>query len=422
MAHGCSGSNGCHSVPSSPRFAWRCSLSIPASTPPTQAPVPTKSEEIHGKNDLGGFLTALYTPRPIPGTWDAFPAIDRQTPVWQQRDGTSYRKVGDRPTGQCGTQHGGLRVDRLLIAGVDSVVGANLAAWWGGRRPVTGLCWQHPLAIDGCEIEGPASPLQSAASRLLASQPDWVVFCGPGAVSSWNEQRPDWNSCDWSRAAAAWAEAAREWGAEFTLISSDAVFTGPWMFHRETGTCFCDSPEARLLRQTEQAVLTANPQALVVRTNAFGWAPLTELAGLPEQVIETLTNDGQLRLDCQRHATPILVTELAGVLEEAHLKKLAGIHHIGGGERVNPFRFACLLADQFGLPLAGLNAHDLGANGRREFGGGETSLQSRRIRKTLNVPLPLIREGVVQLHDQHASGYRDRFQSESFTLIPARAA
>jgi dTDP-4-dehydrorhamnose reductase len=354
--------------------------------------------------------------------WDSFPGIDRQTPVWQQREWTSYRIEGDRPADQCDTQHGGLRVDRLLIAGVDSVVGANLAVLWGGRRPVTGLCWQHPLAIEGCEVEGPTSPLQPAAARMLASQPDWVVFCGPGSVSSWNEQRPDWSSCDWPRAAAEWAEAAREWGAEFTLISSDAVFTGPWMFHRETGACFCDSAEARLLRQTEQAVLTANPQALVVRTNAFGWAPLPELAGLPEQIVDTLTNDGHLRLDCQRHATPILVTDLAGVLEEAHVKKLAGIHHIGGGERVNPFRFACLLADQFGLPLAGLNAHDLGANGRREFGGGETSLQSRRIRKTLNVPLPLIREAVAQLHDQHVSGYRDRFQSESFTLVPARAA
>ena len=185
-------------------------------------------------------------------------------------------------------------MDRLLIAGVDSVVGANLAAWWGGRRPVTGLGWQHALAIEGCEIEGPVSPLEPPTPKMLASQPDWVVFCGPGAVSSWNEQRPDWNSCDWSRAAAQWAEAARDWGAEFTLLSSDAVFTGPWMFHRETGTCFCDSPEARLLRQTEQAVLTANPHSLIVRTNAFGWAPLPELAGLPEQVLETLTNDGEL--------------------------------------------------------------------------------------------------------------------------------
>jgi len=315
-----------------------------------------------------------------------------------------------------------LRVDRLLIAGVDTVVGANLAAAWGGRRQVTGLCWEHSLSVEGCNIEGPASPEHPPTSRLLGSQPDWVVFCGPSAVSSWNEQRPDWNSCDWARAAAQWAEAARDWGAEFTLISSDAVFTGPWMFHRETGNCFCDSHEARLLRQTEQAVLDANPQSLIVRTNAYGWAPLPELAGLPELVVETLSNEGELRLDCQRHATPLLVADLAVVLDEAQQRKLAGVYHIGGGERVNPFRFACLLADQFGLPLAGLNAHELGANGRREFGGGETSLQSRRIRKTLNVPLPLIREGIAQLHEQHVSGYRDRFSHEALELIPARAA
>ncbi|MFM8223032.1 MAG: hypothetical protein ACKOJF_29335, partial [Planctomycetaceae bacterium] len=109
-------------------------------------------------------------------------------------------------------------------------------------------------------------------------------------------------------------------------------------FHRENGTCFCDSPQAVGYRQMEQAVLEANPQSLVVRTQAFGWSQVPGRTGLPERVVETLVAGGAVRLDCQRHATPILATDLADVLELARQKSLSGVYHVGGGERVSPFR------------------------------------------------------------------------------------
>ncbi len=313
-------------------------------------------------------------------------------------------------------------MDKLLIAGVDTVVGANLAAWLGGRYQVAGLSWESSLSIEGCEIELCRSSRDNPAAWLSNGQPDWIVFCGPGAESSWDEESSFSTRSDWQEIAATWARAAKEWNAEFTLVSSDAVFTGPWMFHRETGSCFCDTPTARLLRNIEQSVIEANPQALIVRTNAFGWSPVEHRPGLAERIVETLANGQELRLDCLRHATPILATDLADVLDEARQQKLAGIYHVGGGERINPFRFACLLADQFGLSLSGLEACDTTLGERREYGAGETSLQSRRIRKTLDVALPLIREGIARLHEQHVSGYRDRFSVETSSLMETSRA
>ncbi|MCY2967942.1 MAG: sugar nucleotide-binding protein [Planctomycetota bacterium] len=313
-------------------------------------------------------------------------------------------------------------MDKLLIAGVDTVVGANLAAWLGGRYEVTGLSWESSLSIEGCEIELCRSGRDNPAAWLSNGQPDWIVFCGPGAESSWDEEPSLSTRADWQGIAGTWARAAKEWNAEFTLVSSDAVFTGPWMFHRENGSCFCDTPTARLLRNIEQSVIEANPQALIVRTNAFGWSPREDRPGLAERIVETLANGQELRLDCLRHATPILATDLADVLDEARQQKLAGIYHVGGGERINPFRFACLLADQFGLSLSGLEACDTTLGERRDYGAGETSLQSRRIRKTLEVALPLIREGIARLHEQHVSGYRDRFSGETSSLMETSRA
>jgi len=302
-------------------------------------------------------------------------------------------------------------VDKLLIVGVDTIAGGNLAAWLAPRYQIVGLSLQGPLSIAGCETAACDAGSPDAPRQWVASErPQRIVYCGPGAVSTWSPC-PAQPRSEAVHVAGAWARAAKEFGCEFTLISSDAVFTGPWMFHREGGVCNCESPAARILKMIEDEVVEACPETLLVRTNVYGWSPLSGASGLVEQVLHAAEEAESLSLDCMRHATPILATDFAEVLERAWHHNLQGLHHLGGGERINPFRFACLLADQFGLPMSSFDAVETPLERRREFGAGETSLQNRKIRKALDVALPLVREGLSRLYEQHVSGYRDRFGS-----------
>jgi dTDP-4-dehydrorhamnose reductase len=301
-------------------------------------------------------------------------------------------------------------VDKLLVAGIDTIVGANLAAWLAHRYQVIGLSWGEAISIAGCEtaVCNPDS-LEAARNWVASERPQWTIHCGTPAESVWNIPSPPLPRPEAVPVTGAWARAAHELGSEFCLISSDAIFTGPWMFHRENGTCFCDSTPSRILRLLESEVLAANPDALVTRTNVFGWSPAAAAPGLVDTIVNVLEDGRALALDCMRHATPILATDFAEVLDRAFQQKLRGIHHLAGAERINPFRFACLLADQFGLPMSNLSAIETPFEKQREYGAGETSLQTRRIRRALETPLPLVREGLARLYDQHASGYRDRF-------------
>lgn len=301
-------------------------------------------------------------------------------------------------------------MDKLLVAGIDTILGANLAAWLAQRFQVVGLSWGEPLSIAGCETATCEADSTDAPRKWIAAErPQWVVYCGPGAHSTWNLPAAPPPHADSVPVAGAWARAAQEFGCEFTVISSDAVFTGPWMFHRENGVCHCESTPARILRMIEKEATDVNPQTLLVRTNVFGFAPTSESSGLVETVLNAVTEGQSLALDCMRYATPILAADFAEILDRAYQAKLRGLHHLSGGERINPFRFACLLADQFGLPMSSLEAIETPLEQRRDFGAGETSLQSRRIRKALEVSLPLVREGLARLYEQHVSGYRDRF-------------
>jgi dTDP-4-dehydrorhamnose reductase len=161
---------------------------------------------------------------------------------------------------------------------------------------------------------------------------------------------------------------------------------------------------------TEKEVTDVFANALVIRTNVFGWSPEPTSPGLVETVLRAAEEGQPLALDCLRYATPILATDLAEVLDRSYQSRLHGIHHLAGSERISPFRFACLLADQFGMPMSSLEAIETPLESRRgEYGAGETSLQSRRIKKALDVSLPMVRDGLERLYEQHVSGYRDRF-------------
>lgn len=305
-------------------------------------------------------------------------------------------------------------MDTILVVGIETVVGANLAAHFADKFPVTGLSLSRPITIEGCETAVCSSDAAAEADHWLSSiNPDVVVHCGPESRSAWEPCVGEFLSEQAHAKAGAWASAARRHGSGFTLLSSDAVFTGPWMFHDETSTSFCDSREAALVRASEQRVQENCPAALIVRTNAFGWSPTGETDGWVESILGSI--EAQRIVDCDwvRHATPLLASDLADILERAWQEQLDGVHHVAGAERVNPLQFAQRLADQFELPWLAVRRDKPLTERASGFGAGETSLQTKKVRKALCVAMPMLSEGLARLRAQQVNGFRDRFGCET---------
>jgi dTDP-4-dehydrorhamnose reductase len=296
----------------------------------------------------------------------------------------------------------------VLLVGADSVVGSNIAAEFAQTHQVVALTDNARVSIDGCEMS--ATRTCSDPHEWLADvQPDAVVHCGPAARSTWDTTGDHPLNEDVITDASRWAEASSSADCHLTFLSSDAVYTGPWMFHDEESECYCPSPEAKLIRQTEVQVLSGCPNALIIRTNAYGWAPAGAANGWIEQILIDLDRRSLQDYDYIRHATPILATDLADILLRAIDENLTGLHHVAGAERVNPLQFAQRLADQFDLPwLSVRRAEEPLDEPATGFGAGETSLQTKKIRKALCVAMPMLSEGLRRLRDQQAAGFHDQ--------------
>jgi dTDP-4-dehydrorhamnose reductase len=301
---------------------------------------------------------------------------------------------------------GGMNVERLLIVAIDTVVGANLAAQLADKFHVTGLSTGEEISIEGCETAtAPIADVHSARQAIAQNRPDRIVLCQAAGDSSWHSAGTPSVRSD---ATLAWIEAARATGKRFTFISSDAVFTGPWMFHTESCDSFCPAREAQTLRTMEEAALKDPANSLVIRTHPYGWSPRLE-GGWIDGVLAALESDQPPIFDCVAHATPILATDLAEVLVAAWNAGLTGTYHIAGAERTNPHRFACALARVFDLgppQIAPLTPTESVPTG---FARGEASLHTRSIRRALGIGLPMLVDGLERLRAQHDQGFDHRF-------------
>jgi dTDP-4-dehydrorhamnose reductase len=210
-----------------------------------------------------------------------------------------------------------------------------------------------------------------------------------------------------------WARATVGTKTHLIVISSDAVFHGPWMFHEENCSGVCQSAPAVAIRRMEEQVKRLCPGALIVRTNAFGWSPLPA-GGWLESLLEQISEESPLRAVSDNYATPIEASLLAGILIELWDRKLEGVYHVGGSERVNFVHFAHRLAQEFQLPRPRFQpSRGQDSEASHEFGQGETSLNSGKVRRAVGTPLPMLSESLTQLRELSESGDRHALQADS---------
>src|SRR5262245_35957598 len=111
------------------------------------------------------------------------------------------------------------RVDTILVAGVDTVVGANLAAVLAETHRVVGLS-ASPVSIAECETTV-CLPIDSAGIKewIGLLNPSHVVCCGSAARSCWEMGSEETLPTHTVAHAEAWAQAAARSGARLTLVS-----------------------------------------------------------------------------------------------------------------------------------------------------------------------------------------------------------
>ena len=116
-----------------------------------------------------------------------------------------------------------------------------------------------------------------------------------------------------------------------TVLSTDAVFTGPRIFHDEFSVSTASHSIALAARRIKRTVEEGG--GLVVRTHAYGWGAIESEPSFAEKVWQALSEGRASLVDPHRSATPILATDLAELLDRAYQRGLRGLYHLAGAAR-----------------------------------------------------------------------------------------
>lgn len=195
------------------------------------------------------------------------------------------------------------------------------------------------------------------------------------------------------------ARVTKALGIPLVHISTDHLFDGSEAILSEASILNAVNVYGQTKGLAENAVLKINPNALLIRTNFYGWGT-SYRQSFSDQIIESLRHNEVINLFDDVYYTPILAENLINVTHELIDKKAFGIYNVVSDDRISKYDFGVLIAEQFGLNKSLIHKTTLKSQWNLVNRPGDMSLSNKKIRDLLGRKLGTVKQHVEQLFHQ----------------------
>ncbi len=198
----------------------------------------------------------------------------------------------------------------------------------------------------------------------------------------------------------------------FVHISTDHLFDGTKSFQTEEDTISPLNVYGKSKAKGEQEVLKNNNEALIIRTNFFGWGT-SYRQSFSDFIIYSLRQEKKITLFEDVYYTPILIQTLIDQIQLLIKDKIKGIINIVSDERISKYDFGVLVAELFGLNKNLIEKGSIKNNKSLIQRPRDMSLSNFKIKniiKTLN--FPSLNEQLGILHDYEKSSQISEMQDK----------
>lgn len=229
------------------------------------------------------------------------------------------------------------------------MLGLNLSLLFSRKHELTGLVNQRVLKN---------TPFTTAQTNLVDRKslfhvvdqfrPEQIIHCAALANVDQCEKEPSLAKQTNTEMPGILAEACWKKGIGFLHVSTDAVFDGEKGNYKEEDQTNPLSVYASTKLEGEKLVLSANPQALVIRVNFYGFS-ISGTRSLGEFFLYNLLKKKKVKGFTDVHVCPLYVSHLAEIIQEMIDRKLYGLYHVVSPESLSKYDFGCRIANKFGL-------------------------------------------------------------------------
>ena len=186
-------------------------------------------------------------------------------------------------------------------------------------------------------------------------------------------------------------------------VSTDHLFNGLVAFVDEAHPISPVNIYGKTKAEAEHQVLDAYPEALVVRTNFYGWGT-SYRRSFSDTVIQELRAGKELTLFKDVTYTPILAEAVTKSVHDLINLKAAGIFHIVGDDRLSKHEFGLKLANEFNLNANLIKSGCITDRTSLIRRPHDMSLSNQKAKNLLGRNLGGVDEHIALLHQQEKNG------------------
>jgi len=296
-------------------------------------------------------------------------------------------------------------VTRYLVTGASGLLGLNMSLWLSQTHTVIGAIRQPELTGTPFEVVVTDLAEKGVAAKLVEqARPDVIIHCAAMAIVDDCESQPDLAQRVNGDLPGELAALAALRSIPMVHISTDAVFDGEKGNYREEDVPHPLSIYARTKLAGEQAVASANPQAIIARVNFYGFS-LHGKRSLGEFFVNNLASGQSVNGFTDVLFCPLFVLDLSSILVEMVENHLQGLYHVVSSEELSKYDFAVRIARKFGLDEHRISPISVLQGGLKAARSPNLTLDTGKLRQALGHPTPDQDAGLEKFHQVYRNGY-----------------
>jgi dTDP-4-dehydrorhamnose reductase len=281
---------------------------------------------------------------------------------------------------------------RVLITGGTGLLGLNWAANIKNTHDVVLGIHQRAVHLPGIATQQLSlESVDSFLENLDLIQPDYVIHAAGLASVDLCEEKLDLAYHVNVDLAENVARACALRGIQLAHISTDHLFCGDRAFLDEEATVDPINIYGKTKAEAEMRVQDVYPEALVIRTNFYGWGPRYRQS-FSDWVLNNLKTGHPITLFNDVFYTPIYIGRLVQIVHQLFEGFAKGTFHVVGDERVSKYDFAMQLASTFGLDKNLISAGSVRSQTNLVVRPQDMSLSNKKVSKELNIHVGGIKE------------------------------